>query len=445
MATVNFIPYRRQSATAMGRVADYVAQEKKTVGRQLVSGINCSPQFAVQEFKAIRMVYRKDSPVWFYHYTQSFSPEEAVTGQQAHEVAKEFAEKAWPDSQILVATHVDAHHIHSHFIVNSVCFESGYMLRQGPRTLEKLRKLSDKICTEHGLSVLPPDLPKRSKEPGTREYRSMEKNQSWKMDLILAIEDAMALARSREHFIRLMEHKRYKVRWTDERKSITYTTPGGMKCRDNRLHEDKFLKGAMEYEFKLRAEIIRRIEGSGPAAGAGGAGGGALCDRDRAELGRDDWSTTVTDSNVDGDSVGGRATGNQGRIDIVPRPEGAEIGELQSGNALGSAAFPSGDGAVGERGDEESFFTGWENERELFTKSLLGAGQDEEILGSAVLDIDDSFGSTGDFGSDIAYLAADLASVIDENHRPQDSTAMPQLRRRKRPLGQKPDGYEQKM
>jgi len=96
MATVNFIPYRSQSATALGRVAEYVAQEKKTADRQLVSGINCSPQFAVQEFKGTRVAYRKESPAWFYHYTQSFSPDEAVTGQQAHEVAKEFAERAWP-------------------------------------------------------------------------------------------------------------------------------------------------------------------------------------------------------------------------------------------------------------------------------------------------------------------------------------------------------------
>ena len=56
MATVNFIPYRSQSATALGRVCEYVAQEKKSLSRQLVSGINCSPQFSVQEFKAARMV-----------------------------------------------------------------------------------------------------------------------------------------------------------------------------------------------------------------------------------------------------------------------------------------------------------------------------------------------------------------------------------------------------
>jgi len=61
------------------------------------------------------------------------------------------------------------------------------------------------------------------------------------------------------------------------------------------------------------------------------------------------------------------------------------------------------------------------------------------------LDIDDSFGGADTLGSDFAYLAADLASIIDENYRPQDSTTMRQPHRRKRPFGQKPDGYEQKM
>lgn len=94
------------------------------------------------------------------HYTQSFSPDEPITGQQAHELAKEFAEKAWPESQVLVATHVDVRHIHSHFIVNAVCHESGYMLRQGPTTLKRLRKLSDEICQAHGLSILQPNPPR---------------------------------------------------------------------------------------------------------------------------------------------------------------------------------------------------------------------------------------------------------------------------------------------
>src|SRR5699024_2626065 len=112
----------------------------------LVSGVRCSSHFAVQEFRATRAAHHKKSPVWFYHYTHSFSPKEPITGPQAHQLAKEFAEQAWPESQVLVATHVDAHHIHSHFLVNAVCYESGKMLRQGPRTLEHLRDLSDHLC-----------------------------------------------------------------------------------------------------------------------------------------------------------------------------------------------------------------------------------------------------------------------------------------------------------
>ena len=118
MATVTFIKYARQSAGALGAVARYVSQAKKTLadGQQFVSGQNCSPKLAAQEFLATRQMHRKDSPVYFYHYVQSFHPDEPVTGKQAHEIAKEFAAQAWHDSEVLIATHVDAEHIHSHFI-----------------------------------------------------------------------------------------------------------------------------------------------------------------------------------------------------------------------------------------------------------------------------------------------------------------------------------------
>ena len=153
MATVNYIPYQRQSAVSLGKIAGYVSQDEKTqdrrTGRKLVSGVRCSSHFAVQEFRAARTAHHKKSPVWFYHYTQSFSPKEPITGPQAHQLAKEFAEQAWPESQVLVATHVDARHIHSHFLVNAVCYESGKMLRQGPRTLEHLRNLSDQLCMKY--------------------------------------------------------------------------------------------------------------------------------------------------------------------------------------------------------------------------------------------------------------------------------------------------------
>ena len=271
MATVNFIKYKKQSAGALSGVTQYVSQEEKIRdmdGRQLVSGQNCTPQLADREFQATRDACRKDSPVWFYHYVQSFSPDEVITGEQAHQLAKEFAARAWPDSEVLIATHLDAEHIHSHFVVNAVCWESGKMLRQGPNTLRSLRQLSDELCLEHGFAVLPQQKKKQTQGMGTREYRSAAKGQSWKFRLMNTIDQCMRYAETREDFISLMESEGYQVRWTDSRKNITYTTPEGMKCRDDRLHEEKYTKEVMEREFRIRAEIVRgRIETAEPGAG----------------------------------------------------------------------------------------------------------------------------------------------------------------------------------
>ena len=178
MATVNFIKYQRQSAGALSRVSAYVKQEQKTEGQRLVSGINCSPQFSVQEFLATRQMHRKESPVYFYHYTQAFHPEENITGAAAHKLAKEFAEKAWPGCEVLVATHTDADHIHSHFIVNAVRPDNGKMLQQGPTTLRHLRELSDELCMQYGYSVLPSQRQKKTDGLSAREYRSAAKDRT---------------------------------------------------------------------------------------------------------------------------------------------------------------------------------------------------------------------------------------------------------------------------
>ena len=256
MATVTFIPNKAQSTSAMKGVLQYIAQEKKTENGSFASGLNCSPQFCFQEFTATRKLHHKTSSMYFYHYVQSFHPRDPVTPEQAHEIAKEFAEKAWPESEVVVATHVDADHIHSHFVINAVCYESGKMLRQGPQTLVKLRPISDEICIAHGLSVLPSQQEKKSQGMSSREYRSAVKGESWKLQLMFVIDECMRFARSKEEFIALMKSEGYDVKWTDSRKSITYTCPNGMKCRDDRLHESKYTKERMEHEFRNRAEII---------------------------------------------------------------------------------------------------------------------------------------------------------------------------------------------
>ena len=348
MATVNFIPYQKQSRAVLRKVTDYVRRADKTEDERYVSGIHCSPQFAFEEFTATRALHSKDSPVWFYHYTQSFSPKERVLPEQAHDLAREFAARAWPESEVLISTHVDAAHIHTHFIVNAVCRDSGRMLRQGPRTLEHLRGISDELCLRYGLSVL-----SQKREPmggvGSREYRAAEKGESWKFELMNGIDDCMRRARSRREFLERMREQGYEVRWTEERKYITYTTPKGIRCRDNKLHDEKYLKEAMERELRIREEIIYgRIEGAQPAPAASDHSTGGTMP-DAGGMGVPDGPDRYTGSPRRGDQRGA------------------------SSAEYASDAGANGQADVGASDADRNDPTGWEEERAaLFAAQVPG-------------------------------------------------------------------------
>lgn len=362
MATVTFIKYQKQSAGALRGVAGYVSQAQKTREEDgwLVSGQNCTPQLAAQEFMATRQMHRKDSPVWFYHYVQSFHPQESVTGKEAHQLAQDFARQAWPDSEVLVATHTDAPHIHSHFIVNAVCYQSGKMLRQGPNTLKQLRSLSDTLCEERGLFVLPRQQEQRSKGMSSREYRSAAKGESWKFRLVNTIDQCMRYAASREEFISLMKSEGYQVRWTDGRKSITYTTPQGLKCRDDRLHEEKYTKEVMEHEFAIRAALV--------------AGGVETTQRPAV------FERTVSS---DSGGVGGDTDHPQRSVSAGDRTEGyaGRLGAAHGGSHSPSAGAFQRAGVVPHPGEDggadrgcgpnaEDAATGWAKERAAFYSAL---------------------------------------------------------------------------
>ena len=255
MATVILIKEGRQNRSAMRAVINYCQQEYKTFDskskRRLVSGVNCDGENAYREFMATKKVYGKDNGIFFYHYAQSFSPSEKLTPEQAHEIALEFAEKAWSGHEVLVTTHCDANHIHSHFVINSVGFESGMKLRQSPSTLKKLRKLSDEICLAHGLSVLQP-YEGGGKRMSTGEYRARMKGESWKQKLANDIDKAMEFSGSKDEFIRSMSILGYHMTWTDERKYLTFHCPNGKSCRDIKLHDERYLKENIERELLQR-------------------------------------------------------------------------------------------------------------------------------------------------------------------------------------------------
>ena len=419
MATVSFIPYARQSGGTLSAVCKYVMQEAKTVqadGLQLTSGLNCSPQFAAQEFGATRRMHHKDSPVWFYHYVQSFHPKEPVTAKEAQAIAREFAAKAWPDSEVLLATHIDANHIHTHFLVNSVCLESGKMLRQGPDTLRKLRKLSDELCLAHGLSVLPPKPQTKSKGMSGREYRSASKGQSVKFQLMNIVDQCMRFAHSKEEFVLLMRSEGYDVRWADSRKNITYTTPSGWKCRDDRLHEEKYLKEAMEREFSIRAEIFSgRAEAEEPGSGSTSASAVTLSSH-RGGVDSDDPAASISES-------------------AAFRPE-----QCASCGNVGTA-----EGAdCSSEADEFSAGTGWEAEREaLFSAETDPSQSPYSQAGTAGggIDLGDISGLLGD----VAHVARSVESTpepLPVKIAPIDRKARKKNRERKLALGQRLDDHE---
>ena len=239
MATFTAIKNRGGGRGALGGVLRYVQQEEKTTweDRRLVSGWNCTAQSVCSEMQLTKERFHKTDGRQYYHFVQSFQRE-------------------FPNFEVLVATHIDTDHLHSHLVVNSVSFQDGRKLHQSAADLQTHRIANDEICVAHGLEILPPPQKQvKQKRMSTREYRSAAKGESWKFRLMNTIDQCMRYAASKEEFISLMESEGYQVRWTDSRKNITYTTPKGMRCRDDRLHEEKYTKEVMEHEFRIRAAI----------------------------------------------------------------------------------------------------------------------------------------------------------------------------------------------
>ena len=266
MATFTAVKNRGGGRGALGGVLRYTQQDEKTLweGQRLVTGWNCTAQSALSEMQLTKERFRKTDGRQYYHFVQSFAEADDLTPQEAHAIGLELAQREFPNFEVLVATHIDTDHLHSHLIVNSVSFQNGRKLHQSAADLQAHRLANDEICAAHGLDILPPpEKQVKQKRMGTREYRSAAKGESWKLRLMDTIDQCMKYAATKEEFLSLMESEGYQVRWTEGRKNITYTTPNGMKCRDDRLHETKYTKEVMEHEFRIRAEIVSGgIEGA---------------------------------------------------------------------------------------------------------------------------------------------------------------------------------------
>ena len=428
----------------MKSVMRYVSQLGKTLwdGQQLVSGIGCQPETAFDEFLSTKLLHHKDGGVQFYHMVQSFPKGADVDPRAVHEAARQLA-GYFEGCEILVCTHTDREHIHSHCIINSVNFETGKKIHMADEQIQALRVCNDQICGELGLPKFQKDEQRQSGGMSNAEYYPASKGESWKFELMRVIDECMRCAGNREEFLVLLRSEGYDATWTDSRKNITYVTPDGRKCRDNKLHIEKYLKENMEAEFGYRTENdnTRNVDAAQKADGRGAAAG-TQRDGHGAEL--------------------ERAARNAGQA--VPAADAVGHRSENAPDEAGSTGSPDRDA------DERRKFreTGWEPEREVFFR-LQGADRDYEErpdhnperyeesafgYGADGTEEDHHLRVDLDCGSDLVHGAVRLGRAVEQmtdDAPTRDGTTMPlhidskrrkKLRQKKTALGHAEDDHE---
>ena len=339
----------------MKSVMRYVSQMSKTLwgGQQLVSGIGCQPETAFDEFLSTKLLHHKDGGVMFYHMVQSFPKGTDIDPRTAHEAARQLA-GYFEGCEILVCTHTDREHIHSHCIINSVNFETGKKVHMADKQIQELRVRNDQICEELGLPKFQRDEQKRSRGMSNAEYYTAVKGESWKFELMRVIDECMRCAGNREEFLALLRAEGYDATWTESRKNITYTTPDGRKCRDSKLHIEKYIKENMEAEFGYRTENdnTRNVDAAQKADGRG-ATAGTQRDGHGAELERDAQNAAQSVSAADAAGRRPEKTSDEGGRTGISDQDADERRKIRE--------------------------TGWEPEREVFFQ-LQGADREYEAL-----------------------------------------------------------------
>lgn len=162
----------------------YTKQPCKTTweGHSLISDVNCQSDSAYDSFLTTKLLHHKEGGVQFFHCVQSFPKDEAVDPELAHAAARKLAD-CFGGQEVLVCTHVDREHIHSHLIINSVHPDSGKKLHLAAAELQVLRQQNDQICQELSLPVFQPREQKKVKSMSGAEYHTAARGGSWKFQL----------------------------------------------------------------------------------------------------------------------------------------------------------------------------------------------------------------------------------------------------------------------
>ena len=222
---------------ALADVIAYAADEDKTEQFFYTTGINCSVEFARDQFNATKIRFGKTGGNVAYHAYQSFREGE-VTPDEAHAIGVQLARELWGDRfQIVVATHVNTKCTHNHMVINSVSFKDGLKFHDCKDTYRQLKEASDRICLERGLSIV-----ENPKGKGVNQYvYKMEKaGMPTRYNIARqAIDEAVSLSLNIEEFKYELRKRGYSYRFDPQRKYWTITPPGGRKpIRIHKLGDD---------------------------------------------------------------------------------------------------------------------------------------------------------------------------------------------------------------
>ena len=458
MAIVSFTNYKRgQTRGGMGAVMRYTAQDWKTEhdGRQLVTGINCQPETVYGDFMTTKYLHHKTEGTMFYHMVQSFPKGADVDPAVAHTAALKLAEY-FSGHEVLVCTHTDREHTHSHCIINSVNFETGRKLHIAKEQLQELRQRNDEVCMQFSLPVFKKDPNRqKSKHMTIGEYHMAKRGKSKKFQLMAVIQECMRHAATKDDFIALMESEGYKITWTPKRREITYISATGWHCCDTSLFEDRFLKERMEHEFEIRAELLHgRTHGKESSSAYEEERADAVFTRTGNNTGSDTAAHTaahrdpVCDAGCNGtDRAPTEITGGARQLAAGVPP--------QTVRKPDSLCDTGTDGRTAEGGEASGADdrTGWEAEREIFFAAQNQTTQTAPL--SSGMGLADS-GHGGD-GAGYDSVASGLvqvgrrleqsqspAPVMDATtqHHYTDSKTLRKEKEKKIALGHKADDHE---
>lgn len=231
----------------------YILDPKKTDDQLYVSSFGCAASdAAAKEFEWTRNLAVQQGmqmpKVIARHLIQSFDVGE-VTPEQAHEIGKQFADE-WLKGkyEYVIATHIDKGHCHNHIIFNAVNFVDYHAYRSNRRTYREMRQLSDEICKEHGLSVIPPS---QSKGMDYKEYTEAKRGTSWKQKLKQTIDRCIITAKDWDEFLKLMQDAGYEIK---SGKYISFRAEG----------QERFTRAKTIGENYSEERLKERIAGRNP-------------------------------------------------------------------------------------------------------------------------------------------------------------------------------------